>query len=231
MKRFAATLKERDRIIFGLKEKQLANEQALMRAEKARNQCIQLIQKQRALLKRTTGEYKELTERVREGSVQAQQLKKLAGLIMDYIKNPKAQGIAASGQAASPPPPPSSEGAAGWLNAAAAAALCRRLGFAPSEAEVSSLQEETGDHVSLSAFGAFCRRVAHAEDDAHALASFFEPWDPSASGFITKRQLKHILTSFGDCLSPEEAQLALDLIAEPGDRVNYLNFCQKQVKP
>ncbi|KAL8269274.1 hypothetical protein Esti_006806 [Eimeria stiedai] len=251
-KRFAAALKEKDRIIFGLKEKQIANEQALKRAKQTHNECLQLIQKQRAMLKRTTGEYKELTSRVKEGSVEAQKVKKLAALIMAFMNNHKEQVTA--------PPPPSpplispgvskpslgpkllygsfcvnadvlTQGAGGWLNAAEAATLCRRLGLAPSEAEIASLQEDTGDRVSLSAFGAFCRRAAHAEDDAQAVASLFEPWDPSVSGFVTKKQLKHILTSFGDCLTEEEVQFALDRLAGPGDRVNYFNFCEKRAKP
>lgn len=93
------------------------------------------------------------------------------------------------------------------------------------------MKEATGDVVSLAAFGAFCEGVAHAEDSADDMASVFQMWDPSLSGFITKRQLRHILKEFGEGLTEQEIQYAADVIAGPGDRVDYVKFCHKCANP
>lgn len=100
-------------------------------------------------------------------------------------------------------------------------------GFSPSQAQIASLQDTTKDVVTLSQFEDFCSAATHLGDAAAEMASAFALWDPAGVGYITKSQLKHILMNFGEDLNPHEAQYAADVIAGPGDKVNYLQFCQR----
>ncbi|XP_026189781.1 uncharacterized protein LOC34623890 [Cyclospora cayetanensis] len=107
-------------------------------------------------------------------------------------------------------------------------AVAGSLGISASEEEIAAFYASVnGGDVTLEAFTAFCASAAHPEDVAEELASAFALWDPSSSGYITKQQLRHALTQFGEGLNPQEVNFALEKIAGPGDQVNYLQFCKK----
>ncbi|KAL8440205.1 hypothetical protein Efla_000331 [Eimeria flavescens] len=251
--RFAAALQEKDREISALKETQKANEQALKRASASHLECMELIRKQRELLKKTASEYEDLTNTVKEGTTEARQLKKLAALLIATLEGLRPQGPSgvldvasavylcrrlvsccccccfcfAAGLAHAAAVAAARAKAAALLAAAVAAATTVVAGFAPSAAEVSAFESASGGRVSLSLFREFCNKSTHADDDPEQFASLFELWDPSNCGFVTKQQMKNILSSFGDGLNPEEIQFALDVIAQPGDRINYRDFCRR----
>nr|CEL70975.1 TPA: Myosin light chain 3, related [Neospora caninum Liverpool] len=110
-----------------------------------------------------------------------------------------------------------------------AAEAARKLGLAPSLAEIESLRSAAeNSRVDRAAFAAFCDSAAH-EDEASQLASFFKVWDPKEKGTIPKGVAKNLLQSFGEPLTPEEADFAIHLLADDAETVNYRDFCEKLV--
>ncbi|CDJ43516.1 Myosin light chain 3, related, partial [Eimeria tenella] len=209
-----------------------------------------VFEQQQELLKKTTNEFKKVSDAFKENNKEAQQIKRLAHLVMEYLNNTEQRAKAP------PPPEPSPvveepedsiaeqpseqapsllaseeviraefEKAAGpsqTLDRDSAAVLARRLGASPTVSEVSALPER----VDLNTFLGFCSS-GEAGDSVEGLASVFSLWDPQQKGFISKTLLKHILIHFGETLTAAEADLALQQLAGPQEQVDYVQFCQK----
>ncbi|PFH31489.1 hypothetical protein BESB_029240 [Besnoitia besnoiti] len=114
------------------------------------------------------------------------------------------------------------------ITAEKAAQAARKLGLAPSLADVETLHKNlTGAGVDPQTFAKFCHFCARSEDEGEQLATFFKAWDPTESGFISKAAAKNILRSFGEPLTEEEADFAIRVLADDADRINYREFCDK----
>ncbi|OEH75766.1 hypothetical protein cyc_08072 [Cyclospora cayetanensis] len=217
--------------------------------------CVCDALQQRNLLRRTAQEYHRLKERCKEGKDEALRIKRLAQLIVAYMKAHEGAMLASTPQRMPSPEMAPQEmvvakeptvdkpavekplrqafenlaGTQGTLDVITAVALSRKMGISASEEEIAAFYASVnGGDVTLEAFTAFCASAAHPEDVAEELASAFALWDPSSSGYITKQQLRHALTQFGEGLNPQEVNFALEKIAGPGDQVNYLQFCKKK---
>lgn len=120
--------------------------------------------------------------------------------------------------------------------------VCRRAskcvfteqGYSPSQREARLLQRKTEDKVTLELFLSFLQHFDHSSDTAESLASFFESFDVANKGTLTRKQMRNILTTFGERLTEAEADLALKTAVGEGgeeDLVDYTRFCAKCVQP
>ncbi|KAJ1608303.1 hypothetical protein OJ253_1988 [Cryptosporidium canis] len=95
--------------------------------------------------------------------------------------------------------------------------IVRRMGLAPSEAEIERFAAGVGSTCDLQSFTKFCESIVHPEDTYENLVQFFKSYDSKNTGSITNQQLTSLLTNTGEVLSEKEIEVLLNPIL-PGDR-------------
>ncbi len=111
--------------------------------------------------------------------------------------------------------------------------IMRKLGVKPSEAELQEMIAEVSqDDSGVIEFPEFLKLFSSKmkdpdiEDD---LIEAFKVFDDHNKGLLPTKKLKHVLMSFGDICSEEEAE---DIISEcldgqDGDMIDYIKFVDK----
>lgn len=115
----------------------------------------------------------------------------------------------------------------GPINMAQAAGLARQLGMSPSYADVNKFSEKHGDSVDWITFSKFRSQLLHPDDKLDNFVAAFAYFDPNSNGFLTLKQMKNILSTFGEPLNEQEAELVLGQFCSGGDQVDYRAFCEK----
>lgn len=113
--------------------------------------------------------------------------------------------------------------------------LLRASGEAPSEARVGAVVQqvqEKGGKASFDDFLAMVRETRETEErpSLSTVEAAFRVFDPSATGFLHRDELKRVLTTFGDKLDETEVEDLLK-VADVDDqgRIVYAQFAKKLV--
>lgn len=121
----------------------------------------------------------------------------------------------------------------GYVDASRITLLIRATGEAPSESRVAALiraANDNGGKVSFKDFVAMVKdiRATEGRPSLSAIEAAFRVFDPKGCGYLHRDELKRILTSFGEKLSPEEVDDLLS-VADVDDqgRVYYGQFAKK----
>ncbi|VWU50439.1 myosin A tail domain interacting protein [Hepatocystis sp. ex Piliocolobus tephrosceles] len=106
------------------------------------------------------------------------------------------------------------------------ATICaRKLGLAPSNNDEQKISELYGDNLTFDNYLEFLVMSVHDKDTVDKLTKMFEQFDYNGSGLLSKKQMKNILTTWGDVLTDKEANDALNTFSNE-DRIDYRQFCQ-----
>lgn len=114
----------------------------------------------------------------------------------------------------------------GRISADDALVLARQLGLAPSYADKEAVQQKFGKVLDYSTFEKFAASTTHPEDNIEDLVEAFAHFDVSKNGYLSRKQMANILTTFGEPLTPQEMDVVAQNYFKPGDVVNYREFCE-----
>ncbi|KAF8820645.1 myosin light chain MLC1 [Cardiosporidium cionae] len=89
-----------------------------------------------------------------------------------------------------------------------AAVLARQLGLSPSLMDIEEFEKQQGNAMNYTAFQNFCAICTHPDDKPDVMATNMSAFDISKCGYLTKKQLRNILTTHGEPLSEEEVNAA-----------------------
>nr|4GGN_A Chain A, Myosin A tail domain interacting protein MTIP [Plasmodium knowlesi strain H]4GGN_B Chain B, Myosin A tail domain interacting protein MTIP [Plasmodium knowlesi strain H]4GGN_C Chain C, Myosin A tail domain interacting protein MTIP [Plasmodium knowlesi strain H] len=101
----------------------------------------------------------------------------------------------------------------------------RKLGLAPSSTDEKKIRDLYGDSLTYEQYLEYLTMCVHDRDNMEELIKMFSHFDNNSSGFLTKNQMKNILTTWGDALTEQEANDALNAFSSE-DRINYKLFCE-----
>ncbi|SBT81133.1 myosin A tail domain interacting protein, putative [Plasmodium malariae] len=101
----------------------------------------------------------------------------------------------------------------------------RRLGLAPSSTDEKKIKELYGENITYEQYLEYIAMCVHEKDSIDELIKMFAHFDNNADGYLTKYQMRHILTTWGDALSEQEANDALNAFSKD-DKINYRMFCE-----
>ncbi|EZG55226.1 putative myosin light chain [Gregarina niphandrodes] len=104
-----------------------------------------------------------------------------------------------------------------------AADVARRLGGAPSLAEIQELKARKGQNISAKDIEEWMKTCGH-NDTVDNLVKFFEHYDKSHSGKLTRNQLSHLLRTYGEPLTDAEFNAILADMGMTGDQIDYRAF-------
>ncbi|KAJ1609295.1 hypothetical protein OIY81_2404 [Cryptosporidium canis] len=107
--------------------------------------------------------------------------------------------------------------------------IVRRMGLAPSEAEIERFAAGVGSTCDLQSFTKFCESIVHPEDTYENLVQFFRSYDSKNTGSITNQQLTSLLTNTGEVLSEKEIEVLLKDFPSQDGGFNYENFLKELV--
>ncbi|KAH8740547.1 hypothetical protein FG386_002129 [Cryptosporidium ryanae] len=105
--------------------------------------------------------------------------------------------------------------------------IVRRMGLAPSEAEIEQFVAVVGQQCDLAKFVRFCDSIVHPEDTYSNLVQFFKSYDSKSSGSITSQQLTSLLTNSGEVLSEKEIEMLLREFPASDGGFNYEKFLKE----
>lgn len=106
------------------------------------------------------------------------------------------------------------------------ATICaRKLGLSPSKNDEDKIREQYGNDLTYDNYLEYLSTCVHDKDTTEKLAKMFEHFDFNGTGYLSKKQMKNILTTWGDVLSEKEATDALNTFSND-DKVDYKAFCQ-----
>lgn len=94
----------------------------------------------------------------------------------------------------------------GKIKAAELGEALRSLGLVLTQKELSDMKAEVGgDLISWEKFkGLVAKKPKAPEKQAQALMQAFQVFDPSGSGHVDMKELRHNVTSLGEKLTPQE---------------------------
>ncbi|KMZ77547.1 myosin A tail domain interacting protein MTIP [Plasmodium vivax India VII] len=101
----------------------------------------------------------------------------------------------------------------------------RKLGLAPSSLDEKKVRDLYGDSLTYEQYLEYLAMCVHDRDNVEELIKMFSHFDNNASGFLTKNQMRNILTTWGDALTEQEANDALNAFSSE-DRIDYKLFCE-----
>eukprot|EP01053_Blabericola_migrator_P001659 Blabericola_migrator_1__1658@NODE_1445_length_4532_cov_230_960806_g958_i0_p3_GENE_NODE_1445_length_4532_cov_230_960806_g958_i0NODE_1445_length_4532_cov_230_960806_g958_i0_p3_ORF_typecomplete_len205_score31_22EFhand_7/PF13499_6/6_7e03EFhand_7/PF13499_6/32EFhand_7/PF13499_6/8_2e10EFhand_11/PF08976_11/2_4e03EFhand_11/PF08976_11/1e07EFhand_8/PF13833_6/1_5e02EFhand_8/PF13833_6/1_5e02EFhand_8/PF13833_6/0_00028EFhand_6/PF13405_6/0_00031EFhand_9/PF14658_6/0_0056DUF5580/PF17743_1/0_034HTH_12/PF08461_10/0 len=113
------------------------------------------------------------------------------------------------------------------VSAAEAGDVARLLGYAPSLEEIRALRETKGDNLSLADIEAWVKTIGHGDDNVDNLIVFFQYYDTTKSGKLSRTQIKNLLRSYGEPLSDQEIDTILSELGMTGDAIDYKEFVTK----
>lgn len=104
--------------------------------------------------------------------------------------------------------------------------LMRQEGYAPTEAQLQVFTKGApGEKLPLEYFTKCCEEVGYDDPSVAELASFFEPFDPKGTGFVSSATFRRIMEGMGETFSSAEVDTMLDdFCAESAEKVNYKDF-------
>ncbi|KAH7647818.1 hypothetical protein FG379_000444 [Cryptosporidium bovis] len=105
--------------------------------------------------------------------------------------------------------------------------IVRRMGLAPSEAEIEQFMATVGQQCDLAKFIRFCDSIVHPEDTYDNLVQFFKSYDSKNSGSITSQQLKSLFTNSGEVLSEKEIEMLIREFPSSDGGFNYEQFLKE----
>lgn len=108
-----------------------------------------------------------------------------------------------------------------------AAVLARQLGMSPSYADMQKFEEKHGKQLDWPMFAKFRSTLLHPDDTVDNFVAAFAHFDPNKNGYLTRRQMRNILATFGEPLNEEEADLVLGQFCGGSGEVDYQAFCEK----
>lgn len=101
----------------------------------------------------------------------------------------------------------------------------RKMKLAPSKSDEEKAKEKYGDSLSYNQYLEYLSMCIHENDNANELARVFANFDITGKGYLTKRQMRNILTTWGDVLTDKEAAEILDSFSND-DKIDYNKFCE-----
>eukprot|EP01071_Lankesteria_metandrocarpae_P012748 Lankesteria_metandrocarpae@DN6226_c0_g1_i1.p1 len=111
-----------------------------------------------------------------------------------------------------------------------ATALARELGFAPSLADMERVRQKNGDNIDMDLFKGLLKEYAHSEDTRDHLISVFRHYDSNGSGQLSKKQIRNLLSSFGEPLTEKEIDDLFSKLGVSSDPVNYEEVITRMLK-
>lgn len=114
----------------------------------------------------------------------------------------------------------------GYVDVDTAAFLARKHCLAPSNEDLVRFLQKNGKSMNYQLFLNFLEQCTHPEDNAEYMFSFFEQYDATGSGFLTKKQLCNLLQTWGEVLSSQEIEAFLAEF-EIDNNVNYRELCKR----
>lgn len=101
----------------------------------------------------------------------------------------------------------------------------RKLKLAPSSSDEEKAKAKYGDSLNYKQYTEYLSMCMHENDNAVELARIFANFDISGKGYLTKKQMRNILTTWGDALTDKEAAEILDSFSND-DKIDYNKFCE-----
>eukprot|EP00922_Rhytidocystis_sp_ex-Travisia-forbesii_P025107 GHVS01036871.1.p1 GENE.GHVS01036871.1~~GHVS01036871.1.p1 ORF type:complete len:811 (+),score=147.83 GHVS01036871.1:204-2636(+) len=103
--------------------------------------------------------------------------------------------------------------------------LAHYYGLAPSREDIQQLGQV--DHLAYGTFLQFLKSIQHPEDQPEAIALFFEPFDPTNSGLVSRVTFESFLTLYGDKLTQQEIDSICKQYNVDSNKINYREFVTK----
>lgn len=122
-------------------------------------------------------------------------------------------------------------GGADTMGSGKVADMARGLGFAPSQEDIASLKEKHGDNVSFKDAKEFFVNITHPEDTRDHLMEFFRHYDSQKTGKLSRKQIRNLLTHFGEEMSDKEIDAAFNKCGLNSDPVDYAQFVEQLLAP
>ncbi|CRG97090.1 myosin A tail domain interacting protein, putative [Plasmodium gallinaceum] len=114
----------------------------------------------------------------------------------------------------------------GKISVENASVNARKLGLAPSSTDEEKIKEKYGDNLTYDQYLEYLSLCIHDRDNTEELVKMFAHFDINATGYLSKKQMKNILTTWGDALTEEEATDALNAFSKE-DKIDYKLFCEE----
>lgn len=111
--------------------------------------------------------------------------------------------------------------------------IAHEMGFAPSRVDETALAQHKGG-ITVSDFDSWLKSIQHPEDTPEYLKKFFQKFDTTGEGRLTRRQISVIFTSHGgaDKLTSAEVQALLTKVGRSKDaNVPYEELCKEVLTP
>lgn len=105
----------------------------------------------------------------------------------------------------------------------------RKLGLAPSSTDEEKITTKYGDNLDMNQYMEYLSMCVHESDNAEDLSKVFSNFDIKGQGYLTKKQMKIILTTWGDALTEEEATQILNSFSNE-DIIDYRRFCEEVLR-
>ncbi|EFJ48699.1 hypothetical protein VOLCADRAFT_109066 [Volvox carteri f. nagariensis] len=117
----------------------------------------------------------------------------------------------------------------GFITTKELGTVLRALGKSPTEAEIKTIVKDIDPDnrgvVDYKEFEKIMTRDIREYDNEQDLKAAWKVFDKAGQGFISKSELKHVLTSVGEKLSPEEInEMMAEADPENTGKVIYDNF-------
>ncbi|CCH62443.1 hypothetical protein TBLA_0H01560 [Henningerozyma blattae CBS 6284] len=115
----------------------------------------------------------------------------------------------------------------GSISGSELTSVMRSLGLKPTESEVTDLMNEIdldGNHqIEFDEFLVLMSRQQKSNDSKEELLEAFKVFDVNGDGYISRSELKQVLTSIGENLSEQEID---DMMKEVGDGKGRIDINQ-----
>lgn len=124
---------------------------------------------------------------------------------------------------------------AGYVEVGRVSTLIRATGETPNEAKVAEIAKaasENGGRITVDGLMDIVSELRKSKDgqrpSVNDVEAAFRVFDPSGKGYLTKDELKRVLTNFGDKLSAKEVEELFKVgdVDEHG-RIDYVRLANK----
>lgn len=115
----------------------------------------------------------------------------------------------------------------GFISATEFATVVRSLGINPTEAELSEMISIVSgtDKIDFNSFSTIMNGDMRSNDTIDDLIKAFKVFDKNNTGYINQVELKHVMTTLGEVLTPDEvADMIKKSSPNSNGQINYLAF-------
>jgi len=105
--------------------------------------------------------------------------------------------------------------------------VMRALGQNPTQAEIKDIVKEIGGNgtVEFPEFLSMMQRRMKSTDNEEQIREAFKVFDKNGNGFVEIKELRHVLTTLGEKLTPEEVDGVLkEADADNDGKINLQDF-------